>query len=58
MTRLKLPSTEMISGKVQHQNLQKRLTTLGIVAKQLAKDDLLGQGVLFNQVLGSPGLLG
>ena len=58
MTRLKLPSTESINGKVQPQNRQKRPTILGIVAKQLAKDDLLGQGVLLNQVLGSPGLLG
>ena len=30
----------------QHHNLQHRLTILGIVAKQLATDDLLGQGLL------------
>ncbi|QNJ08036.1 hypothetical protein SynMINOS11_00559 [Synechococcus sp. Minos11] len=30
----------------QHHNAQRRLTTLGLVAKQLATDDLLGQGLL------------
>ena len=30
----------------QHHNAQRRLTTLGIVVKQLATDDLLGQGLL------------
>ena len=30
----------------QHHNPQRRLTTLGLVAKQLATDDLLGQGLL------------
>ena len=58
MTHSTLPSPATINGKVEHQNFQKRLTTLGIVAKQLAKDDLLGQGLLFNQILGTPGILG
>jgi phosphohistidine phosphatase SixA len=58
MTHSTLPSPATINGKVQRQDFQKRLTTLGIVARQLAKDDLLGQGVLFNQILGSPGILG
>ena len=30
----------------QHHNQRWRLVTLGIVAKQLAQDDLLGQGLL------------
>lgn len=30
----------------QDHNAQRRLTTLGLVAKQLATDDLLGQGLL------------
>ena len=34
------------SNAKQHQSTQRRLTTLGLVAKQLATDDLLGQGLL------------
>ena len=44
MTKAIRPSATT-NGSQQH-NLQHRLTTLVIVAKQLATDDLLGQGLL------------
>ena len=34
------------TSSTQHHNRRGRLITLGIVAKQLARDDLLGQGLL------------
>lgn len=34
------------SNANQQHNTQRRLTTLGLVAKQFATDDLLGQGLL------------
>ena len=34
------------SNANQHQNTQRRLITLGLVAKQFTTDDLLGQGLL------------
>ena len=44
MTKATHPSA-ITHGSQQH-NMQRRLTTLGIVVKQLATDDLLGQGLL------------
>ena len=44
MTKATRPSA-LTQGN-QHHNVQHRLNTLVIVAKQLATDDLLGQGLL------------
>ena len=46
MTKAIDPSATSNSNSNQHHNAQRRLTTLGLVAKQLATDDLLGQGLL------------